>query len=191
MAIRRSFSDITVFVPHMAASGGTILALTGNRIRMGIMSHLSPVDVQIWHKGNYMSANSMLVAETEIDKRLSMKSIDELSYLQRHLAESFDPATLVELAGTVDMGVIYLDRILKEAGYEEQKRKNMTQKLIFDLPAHGFVIQADLAKEIGIAVEDSSTSAEEWEMMREWFWRYIDKAEDRHFVRYVIPKKRK
>ncbi len=39
-AIRDTFEDITVFVPHIAASGGTLLALTGNRIRMGIMSQL-------------------------------------------------------------------------------------------------------------------------------------------------------
>ncbi len=45
-AIRDSFGDITVFVPHIAASGGTMLALTGNKIRMGVMSQLSPVGPQ-------------------------------------------------------------------------------------------------------------------------------------------------
>ena len=42
----------------------------------------------------------------------------------------------------------------------------------------------------GIHVEDSDTDGEEWEVMREWFWRYIDQAEDKHFVRFVIPKQK-
>ena len=191
MAIRRSFDDITVFVPHMAASGGTVLALAGNVIRMGMMSQLSPVDVQIWYRGAaYVSTNSILAAESSLDERLSMKSVDELSYLERHFADSLDPAILEEVKRAVTMGTMYLNTILKEAGYDEQKRDIIAQKLIFGLPAHEFVIHADMAKEIGISVEEDSVDVNEWEMMREWFSRYIDKAEDRHFVRYVIPKKK-
>ena len=191
MAIRRSFDDITVFVPHIAASGGTMLALTGSRIRMGMMSQLSPVDVQVWYNDAFVSTNSMLVARETLDARLSMKSTGELSYLERHLAESFNPAILEEFTRIVDMSVTYLRTILKAAKYEEQTREMIIKKLIFDLPVHAFVIDAYLAKEIGINVEDGSTNVEEWEMMREWFWRYIDQAEDKHFVRYVIPNKKK
>ena len=188
MAIRRSFDDITVFVPHMAASGGVMLALTGNRIRMGIMSQLSPVDVQVWYKDSYVSANSMLAAKTNLDKHLSMKSIDELPYTERHLVESLDPVILEEFTRSVLLGKTYLETILKEVGYDEAKRMGIIQKLIFDLPAHEFVIHADLAKQMDIVVEDSKTDAEEWDMMRNWFARYIDEAEDRHFVRFLVPK---
>ena len=43
-ALRKTFKEIVVFVPHIAASGGTLLALTGNKIVMGMMSQLSPFD---------------------------------------------------------------------------------------------------------------------------------------------------
>ncbi len=33
-ALRKAFKEIIVFVPHIAASGGTLLALTGNKIVM-------------------------------------------------------------------------------------------------------------------------------------------------------------
>ena len=191
MTIRRSFDDITVFVPHIAASGGTMLALTGSKIRMGMMSQLSPVDVQVWYKETFVSTNSMLAARESLDKRLSMKSVDELSHLERHLAESFDPTVLEEFTSIVNMSTIYLDTILKAANYDGPKRQMMIKKLIFDLPVHEFVIDAQLAKEIGIAVEDANTNVGEWEMMREWFLRYIDQAEDKHFVRYVMPKKKR
>ena len=35
-ASRKTFKEISVFVPHIAASGGTLLALTGNKIVMGM-----------------------------------------------------------------------------------------------------------------------------------------------------------
>ena len=79
MAIRRFFDDITVFVPHVATSGGTILALAGNRIRMGMMSRLSPVDVQIVYQGKQISVNSLIDVEDDIIQRISMKSASELS----------------------------------------------------------------------------------------------------------------
>ena len=189
LAIRRCFDDITVFVPHIATSGGTMLALTGDRIRMGVMSQLGPVDVQVPYKGSYISANSLLEAQSTLEQRIAMKRSGELSYLEKHLIESLDPAIQVEMKNIVKMGEIYLNIILEEAKYPKEKRMEITNKLIFDLPTHEFVIQEDLAKEIGIAVENSNVNADEWEMMRKWFWRYIGQAADRHFVRYVIPKK--
>ena len=191
MAVRKSFTDITVFVPHIAASGGTMLALTGNRIRMGMMSQLGPVDVQVLHKEHYISVNSLLAAETIVGRRIAMRSDDELSYLEKQLAESFDPAILAESANTVEMGRRYLNKILTAVGYSDEQRAKMTYKLIFALPTHKFVIQADLAKKIGMRVEPSETNPEEWDMMQRWLLDYIDKAEDRHFVRYVLPKKGK
>lgn len=191
MGVRKSFDDITVFVPHIAASGGTMLALTGNRIRMGMMSQLSPVDVQVLHKGHQISVNSPLRAETIVGKRIAMRSDEELSYLEKRLAESFDPAILVEFKNTVDMGKLYLDKILTAVGYGDEQRASMIQHLIFGLPTHGFVIQADLAEEVGMKVESSKVNPEEWDMMQKWLLDYIDKAEDRHFVRYVVPKKEK
>ena len=188
MAIRASFDEITVFIPHIAASGGTLLALVGNKIRMGMMSQLSPVDVQIIYKDTSVSINSMLIAKEQLYEELSMKSLDELSYIQRHLAESFDPTILEEFAGIAYMGTTYLDTILKAAKYDEQSRMKITRQLVFGFPAHEFVINVDLAKDLGIHVEDSDVDGEVWEIMRDWFWRYIDQAEDKHFVRFVIPK---
>ena len=187
MAIKRFFDDITVFVPHAATSGGAILALTGNRIRMGMMSQLSPVDVQI----GQISASSLMVAENEMAERIGTKSGSELSYLEKHLVKSFDPVTMVEMENIVEMGIKYLDRILMAADYPSEKQETIRNELIFGLPTHDFVIQADLAGEMDIAVEMDDTNPEAWKLMRNWLLKYIDKAADTHIVRYVIPNKRK
>lgn len=189
LAIRNCFEDITVFVPHIAASGGTMLALTGNRIRMGMMSHISPVDVQVPYKDTYVSANSPLAAEADLAERVAKKRPDELSYLEKHFVDSLDLTILMEMNNVVKMGEMYMKKILNKAKYSESAQNNIIRNLIFALPTHNFVIQRDLAKEIGVSVEDSNTNPDEWEMMRKWFWKYIAKASDRHFVRYVIPNK--
>ena len=59
-AIRSTFDRITAFVPHAAASGGTLLALAGNEIVMGPMSYLTPLDVQIRYKGGFISATTFM-----------------------------------------------------------------------------------------------------------------------------------
>ncbi len=43
-AIRKNFEEIIVFIPYVAASGGTLISLIGNEIVMGMMSQLSPID---------------------------------------------------------------------------------------------------------------------------------------------------
>lgn len=189
MAVRQCFDDITVFVPHLATSGGTMLALTGNRIRMGMMSQLGPVDIQVPYKDGYISANSMLTAEYDLGRRIAMKRPDELSYLEKHLADSLDPVIIVEMDNIVRMSQAYLSRILEMAGYPKEKMDKIVDRLIFELPTHEFVIQEESAKEIGIVVQSASTNVDEWTMMRKWFERYIGRATDKHFVRYVIPKK--
>lgn len=189
MAIRSCFDDITVFVPHIAMSGGTMLALIGNRIRMGLMSNLGPVDVQVSYKDTSVSVNSLLAAEDNLEERVSKKRRDELSYVETSLVDSLDPAIQMEMRGVVDEEKEYMRAILKEAGYDDEAQQKIIQKLMIDLPTHGFVIQRNLAKEIGINVQDSHEDAEAWDVMREWFWNYIEQATDTHFVKYTVPKK--
>ena len=189
MAIRQSFDEITVFVPHVAVSGGTMLALTGNHIRMGMMSQLGPVDAQVRNKDGLTPAKSILTAETMVSKRLSMKGPGELSYLDKHFGESLDPIDLAKLTGVVNMGKMYLSSILTAVGYTYTEQSTILRELVFSLPTHDFVIQYELAKEIGIRVQNSDEDSEEWDLMRNWLMRYVGEAGDTHFISYVIPKK--
>ena len=66
----------------------------------------------------------------------------------------------------------------------------MTRRLIFGLPTHGFVIRADSAKEVGMKVQSSGAGPGKWDMMQKWLLDYIAKAEDGHFIRRVMPKKK-
>lgn len=190
-AIRDTFEDITVFVPHIAASGGTLLALTGNRIRMGIMSQLSPVDPQMPYLNHgFVSVNSISRAKKRLDKKFEKRQEQEIGYPDRHMAEMLDPVVYEEFYGLRKASEEYLSTILQKTKYTQEEIDKILRILIFALPTHSFVIDKNLAAEIGLKVV-SDGDAEEWDLMRNWFAKYVGEETDRHFIRYCIPKTKK
>lgn len=189
-AIRETFDDITVFVPHIAASGGTLLALTGNRIRMGMMSQLSPVDPQRPYSDHgLVSVNSIARAKKRLDKKFEKQKEQEMGYPDRHMAEMLDPVVYEEFHGLREASEKYLSTVLTKTGYAQEEIARISDDLTFNLPTHGFVIDRNLAAEIGLKVA-SGGDAEEWDLMRNWFAKYVGEETDRHFIRYCIPKKK-
>jgi len=49
--LRRNFDHITVFILREAASGGTLMTMSGNELVMGDMAYITPIDVQLMYKG--------------------------------------------------------------------------------------------------------------------------------------------
>lgn len=184
--IREKFEDITVFVPHYALSGGTMLSLVGDRIRMGMMSQLSPLDVQLQYDGVQVSVNSLFAAQDTLNKIFSTNKPEELPYPYRHLAESLDPVILEEWTGHKKEGKLYTREILEKSGYEDLDE--LTDTLTTRFHTHSFVIQYDLAKTLGLKVEKHDVDIESWNLMRLWLSKYINTATDRHYIRYIIPK---
>ena len=188
-AIRESFEDITVFVPHYALSGGTMLALVGNKIIMGMMSQLSPLDVQLPYNSQQVSVNSLFRAKERLDNKFSTKRPEEIPYPDKYLVESLDPIILEEWVGFQKEGIDYLKYILVKSRYNEKEVKNLIDKLFFRFPTHGYVIHREHAKKLGIKVEFDEENDEAWKQMRNWLSKYIVRQADRHFIRYVIPNK--
>ena len=190
-AIRDAFDTITVFVPHIAASGGTLLALTGNTIRMGMMSQLGPIDPQIpYTKYGLVSSNSIARAKRRLDKKFQKQQEQEMGYPDRHMVEMLDPVAYEEFHGWRIAVKEYLSTILKKTKYTQKRIDNISKNLIFTLPTHSFVIDKNVAKEMGLNVA-SDGDAEEWDLMRKWFAKYVGEETDRHFIRYCIPKTEK
>ncbi len=67
-----TYKKIRVFVPHMAMSGGTLLACAGDEIYMGDYSSLGPTDPQILISGRYVPVGAVISefqrAFSEVDK---------------------------------------------------------------------------------------------------------------------------
>ena len=188
--IRTFFSDITVFVPHYALSGGTLLALSGDRIRMGMMSQLSPLDPQIYYAPakQFVSINSLFEAQDTLNKIFRTSKPEELPYPYKHMAEKLDPAILEHWAGIKNEMIFYLKEILKLSNYNEEEKNTLVEFLTKKFPTHSFVLHYDHAKELGIKVEKENVDLEAWNNMRKWLSFNINKATDRHIIRYIVPK---
>ncbi|MDH7603224.1 MAG: hypothetical protein QHI38_13885 [Armatimonadota bacterium] len=112
MALRAHEAPVTVFVPHYAMSGGTMIALAANHIVMDKNAVLGPVDPQL---GEYPAASIIKAVETkpvsEIEDKtliyadIARKAIDQVRCVVKYLlSEKFDEAKADELARKLSEG---------------------------------------------------------------------------------------
>jgi len=184
-AIRSTLDHIVSFVPHIAASGGTLLALTGNEIVMGPMSHLTPLDVQMRYKGTGVSAATFMRFLTRASKWFERIRPEEAPYPHKRLTDQLDPLVMEEWSGAMDAAISYVGEILELAGYEDSEET--AQNLVLRFPTHSYVITRDKARQLGLSVKDSEDVKDTWDTMRYWLSKYIFEEEITHCIRYVLP----
>jgi len=188
-ALRDAFKKITVYVPHMALSGGTLVALSGDKIVMGKMSHLSPLDVQLGHSETafLVSANDFLRCKGRLDDYFKDRKVETVPYSWKVLADNLDGTVIEHVTSAQETACEYVAEILKKSKY--RKSTSLARELVYALPSHGFVIGYDRARKLGLKVKLYTEDLEAWETMRYWLAKYIIKATDKHFIRYSIPKR--
>ncbi len=143
-AIKAHPAKVTVFVPHFAMSGGTLIALAADEICMCEHSALGPIDPQL---GNQPAASLQKVIE------------------QKPIAE-IDDQTLV----MADLGKKAIDQIRETATellsgtMEREKAEAVARRLSEGHWTHDYPIFADEARELGLNV-NTHMPAEVLEMM--------------------------
>ncbi len=111
-ALSRHPAKVTVFVPHYAMSGGTLIALAADEIVMDENAVLGPVDPQL---GQFPAASILKVVEqkdiNEVDDQtlimadVSRKAIRQVrETVQRLLSAHYDEETAARLAETLATG---------------------------------------------------------------------------------------
>lgn len=184
-AIRMCLDEIITFVPHIAASGGTLLALMGNEIVMGPMSHITPLDVQIPYKGTSISAATFMRFFTRASQWFEKVTPNEAPYPRKALSDKLDPFLMEEWTGLMAMAIDYVGEILGLAGYK--KSMQIAEQLVTGFPAHGYVITPEKAKDMGLHVKDFSECHRTWNVMRYWLSKYMFEQETTHCIRYALP----
>lgn len=112
LALRAHNATVTVFIPHYAMSGGTMVALAANRIVMDRNAVMGPVDPQL---GEYPAASVLSVVErkpiSEIDDKtlvmadIGEKAIRQVRALLKHIMlEKIDDAHAEQLATVLSEG---------------------------------------------------------------------------------------
>ncbi len=131
-AVKAHKGKVTVFVPHFAMSGGTLIALAADEIVMSPHATLGPVDPQL---GNLPAASLVKVLEK--------KPIDKV-----------DDQTIIQ----ADMGAKAISQVeatateLLKGTLSPQKAKATAKALSEGRWTHDYPIFADEAKEFGLPV---------------------------------------
>jgi ClpP class serine protease len=138
MALSRHPAKVTVFVPHYAMSGGTLVALAADEIVMDPNAVMGPVDPQL---GEY-PAVSILNA-------IKKKNIDEL-----------DDKTLI-LGDVAEKAINQVHNFVKSLLIEklgEEKAEEIARVLTEGRYTHDYPITVDEAKKLGLNVSTEMPS---------------------------------
>src|SRR5207237_8661033 len=135
VAIFKSKGSVTVFVPHYAMSGGTLLALAADEIVMSEHAVLGPVDPQL---GEYPAA--------AILKAAHQKPIAEVDDKTLILADQAEKA-IVKMRHEV--GELLADR------YPSEKAEEIAKLMTSGTWTHDYPITCDRARELGLPVNSN------------------------------------
>jgi ClpP class serine protease len=98
MALKRHAARVTIFVPHYAMSGGTLLCLTADEVVMDENAVLGPVDPQL---GEYPAVSILSVLDAKEPKDIDDKTFI-LADIARKAQEQVHDFVTRMLAGKVD-----------------------------------------------------------------------------------------
>ena len=187
-ALRKSFKKIVVFVPHVAASGGTLVALAGNQIVMGVMSQLSLLDPSGSFGGERIYAKSVVDGFDTVTGFFRKIRVEDAPYTYKVLADKYDAEKLDVAVSALTLMEDYLCEILNGCGYKKTKVKEIARAFVRGFTNHSEVITLEKAQKTGLKAVGNDKYQEEWDVMRDWLETYLLTSGDKHIIRYVISQ---
>ncbi len=169
MALKRHPAKVTVFVPHYAMSGGTLISMAADEIVMDDNAVLGPVDPQL---GQQAAASILKVVEEKpIDK------IDDQTLIMADLSRK-----------AISQVVATVEEILSDK-MEPEKAKETARIMATGTWTHDYPIMVDEARKLGFPVS-TDMPKEVYELMA----LYPQPHQQRPSVQYIpspygAPKK--
>lgn len=171
-------SELSVIVPDIAKSAGTLLALGAHHILMGPTSDLGPIDPQLnVADGSSVAAKSIIAAVNSAFDAI----VERPETLPLHAILLAD-TTAADVQQARD-AMNYADDLLREAlacqpDRSEQENaelvEKLTQPLIGEPNDHGATIPAARALELGLPVIKLDPTGEQWRMIWRLWARYFN-----------------
>jgi hypothetical protein len=186
--LRSSFKIVKAFVPHMAASGGTLLVLAANEVVMGPMSNLTPIDAQVPYNDQYVSSYSMSRALSRLTEFFAKLTPDEAPYPWRAMTDKLDPVLMEDWACYLTEMATYAAELMRMSGYKPEEIHRIVDRLVFPAEPHTFVIDRDRAAKMGIRVVSSDRDFAHMKVMKAWLTGYMLTESQKHIIRYVLPQ---
>lgn len=181
LALRQHVDDIEVLVPDRAKSAATFFCLGADTIYMGNEGELGPLDPQIRDRTGSGRPISALESFKALEQLLE-HSLDSFNAIVRFLIQNthMDIPHAIEQANPLFAAIVsplyqqinphelgemgrylseieeYAVRVMQRWGYADKSENEVSaivRNLVWEYPSHGFVIDLDEAKELGLKVE--------------------------------------
>ena len=131
-ALSKHKGKVTVFVPHYAMSGGTLIALSADEIVMCEHAVLGPLDPQLGQ----------------------MPAVSVLNVVQKKPINEIDDSTLI-LADQAEKAIRQMKKTIIEIvsrSHSQEKALDIADKLVSGKWTHDYPISAEEAKKLGLPV---------------------------------------
>lgn len=167
---------LNIIIPMMAKSAATLFCLNADAIYMGEFAELGPLDAQLrddFEKGSeffspldeFKSMEFMKEYATGIldyfsavlaERGMSVKqalheALSGTTGIMNPLYSHIDPSKVGSYRRALSEGEEYAKRLLFSVG--NQSAEELAEHLVWDYPAHDFVIDSEEAKSLGLPVE--------------------------------------
>jgi len=165
--VRKFTNYVYLLVPYMAASAGTIFSFCANKIYLGSTARLGAIDVSV---GNVELASIIKYIKFALDVREDLEGrFRNQDHKDKH--SSVESDLLVELVRqikAIDLGsfyrnstisVLYSVKLMTNYLFSDLKNRHekaaeIAHKLTNDIPAHDFVLDYHMCKDIGLPVDE-------------------------------------
>lgn len=161
--LRKYCKNLEFIIPSEAASACTMLALGGDKIWMGPLSSLSPIDSSIANhqlapKGH--DGYPVSIEVTQIQKFIELcnsgMSTDKVDEVNKSpyalLSQHLHPIVIGSIQRILSLSKLLTTDILKTHMNDEEKVRNIVDKLNDTFPTHSYPITYEKALELGINV---------------------------------------
>ncbi len=126
-------AKVTVFVPHYAMSGGTMLSLAADKIVMDENAVLGPVDPQL---GQYPAASIVKITEEKDKNKIDDETLILADVSQKALKQT----------------KAFVKKVLLAKNYSKEDAERLSQTLTEGRWTHDYPITYEEAKELGLRV---------------------------------------
>ena len=153
------YQHIRVFIPHMAMSGGTLIACAADEIYMGPYSSLGPTDPQILLGGSYVPVNAIISEFHQAFQEVSADPTKALLWNERLKQVPFGQLRAIETMR--ENTLKYLKQLLQTRNCHD-KEESVIDRIVEFLnsdavhSSHGKGISVKEAQKLQLTVKDLS-----------------------------------
>ena len=171
--IRSYCNAFEVLIPYRCHSAGTMIALGADKIVMGRLGELSPVDPTTMHPYNPQDpSNPQQRLEVSVEdlnsyfllaREMAKVKEEEMDKVFANLVEKIHPLSLGNAYRAFRMGKMIAEKLLEmseEKKFSKEEIKKIVEEITSKICIHGYPITRDEAEKLGLPIEKTEGELE-------------------------------